>query len=218
MLTSPIYINVIPGSRLLRTMDAERIARALRAGELAVLPTETGYMLAAAVSQPQALEAAFAAKRRDRGNTMHIACSSLEMARQYAVIDDQAARLIGAFTPGPLSVIVPQTGKLPAGLVTRHGTVGIRIPDHPATLQVVATAAVPLTATSLNVSGMAEVGLDNIEKLDWPEGVAVYVAVDPVAVTHSKPSTLVRLTGGPLEVLRPGPVPEEDLISFLSAQ
>ena len=202
------YAAVSKRSRLLSIDDLDRVAGALTDSSLAVLPTETGYMLAALATSPTALRAAFQVKQRDPAHVMHIACSSLAMARLFARIDDRAARALGAFTPGPLSVVVPQTDRLPASLVTRDGTVGIRVPDVPATLQVIAAVGAPLTATSLNVSGGGTVTIDDagLGQLTWPRGSPVQVVIDDEAISYSLPSTLIRMVGPELELLRPGPV------------
>jgi L-threonylcarbamoyladenylate synthase len=206
-------------SRLLGLDDLDAVARSLAGGSLAILPTETGYMLAALATSPRALEAAFQVKQRDRIHVMHVACASLEMARQFAVIDEPAARVIGAFTPGPLSVVLPQTDRLPDSLVTVNGTVGIRVPDVPATLQVIAAVGAPLTATSLNVSGSTATPLDEagLGRLAWPQGSTVHIVVDDEAVTYSQPSTLIRMVGTDVEVLRPGPVGLDAVRAVLAA-
>ncbi|GIF64240.1 hypothetical protein Ais01nite_22750 [Asanoa ishikariensis] len=200
-----------PGSAsgLLRLADAEDVAAVLAGGGLAVLPTETGYMLAAAATIESAVLQVFRAKRRDLAHPMHIACASLEMAAHFAVLTPDARKVIGAFTPGPLTVVVEQSSELPDRLVTHEGTVGIRVPDHPATLQVIAAAGVPVTATSLNPSGAESrpVDADVLAELDWSTDQEVPVVVDHGAIRHTLASTLVALTGpdGP-RVLREGPV------------
>jgi L-threonylcarbamoyladenylate synthase len=215
-MTTFIHLTVSKHSRLLRLADLDAVAGALAGGSLAVLPTETGYMLAALATSSGALEAAFAAKRRNPVAVMHVACSSVAMARRYGVLDERATALLGAFTPGPLTVVVPQTDALPDGLVTRDGTVGIRVPDNAATLQVVAAVDVPLTATSVNVSGQpggGSVDEADLRALSWPEDATVYVVVDEEAITYEAPSTLVRVTGPEIEILRPGPVTAQALSS-----
>jgi L-threonylcarbamoyladenylate synthase len=200
-----------PGSPsgLLRLGDAEEVAGALAAGGLAVLPTETGYMLAAAATIESAVLRVFRAKRRDLAHPMHIACASIEMASRYAKLSPEARKVIGAFTPGPLTVVVEQTGELPDRLVTHQGTVGIRVPDHPATLQVIAAAGVPVTATSLNPSGAESRPVDGdvLAELEWAAGEDVPVVVDHGAIRHTLASTLVALTDPAApRVLREGPV------------
>jgi len=190
----------------------DEVAAALRCGCLAVLPTETGPLIAAMVTSLDAVKNAFAVKQRNSAHTMHIACASLEMAQVYGRLGDVALRLLGELTPGPLTVVVEHTGVLPDGYVTQNGTVGIRIPDHPATLRVIAALGVPVTATSLNRSG--EPGSPDrtaLEALDWPAPELVTVVEDLRPPAFSLPSTLVRVSGSSLEILRQGPVSPETI-------
>lgn len=193
--------------------DAGRIAESLRRGALAVLPTETGYMLATMATSLPAVDRAFAVKGRTASNVMHVACASLRMAREVGVLTPRALRLLGNLTPGPVTVIVEKTPLLPDHLVTLNGTVGIRVPDHPATLQVIGEVGVPLTATSLNASGAGPAAIADIDlgPLNWPHEEIIYVIPDDDAIAYDAPSTLVRLTGAELEILRTGPVSEETI-------
>jgi L-threonylcarbamoyladenylate synthase len=197
----------LSASGLLALADADATAARLLAGGLAVLPTETGHMVAALATSRAALLKAFAFKGRPLSNPMHVACSSLAMARRYAVLSPDARRVLGAHTPGPLTVVVPQTGELPGDLVTLAGTVGIRVPDHPATIQVVAAVGAPLTATSLNRSGEESrpVSPESLAGFDFPDPDTP-VVVDNGAIRYAAASTLVRFAGGGVEIVRQGPV------------
>lgn len=202
-------------SRLLPLADVAQVADSLKQGLPAVLPTETGYMLAALATSEEAIKGAFAVKGRSPDAVMHVGCASMDMARAVGILTDRAARLLEHFTPGPLSVIVGKTDLLPDDLVTVNGTVGIRVPDHPATLQVINAVGVPLTATSLNSSGAQLTSVDEAElrTLAWPVGDVIYVVRDDAAIAYSSPSTLVRLTGEELEILRPGPISAAEIHS-----
>src|SRR5260370_7384678 len=107
-------------------------------------------MLAAVATATGAVERAVAVKSRDQAHVMHVACAGVEMAASIGELTPLALRLLGAFTPGPVSVIVPKTPMLADRLVTIDGTVGIRVPDHPATLHVLPAGHPPLTAPPLN--------------------------------------------------------------------
>lgn len=207
-MTRFAYITPRPGSRLLSLADVEQVADSLRQGSPAVLPTETGYMLAALATSEDAIKGAFAVKGRPAAAVMHVGCASMGMARAVGVLTDRAARLLGHFTPGPLSVIVRKTELLPDDLVTVNGTVGIRVPDHPATLQVINAVGAPLTATSLNSSGTQLASVDEAElrTLGWPDGDVIYVVRDDEAIAYSSASTLVRVIGEEIEILRAGPI------------
>ncbi len=196
------------GIRLLSLADVAQVADSLKQGLPAVLPTETGYMLAALATSEEAIKSAFAVKGRSPVAVMHVGCASMDMARAVGILTDQAVRLLEYFTPGPLSVIVRKTDLLPDDLVTVNGTVGIRVPDHPATLQVINAVGAPLTYTLMNSSGgqLASVDEAELRTLSWPDSNVIYVVRDDAAIAYSSPSTLVRLTSEDLEILRPGPI------------
>jgi L-threonylcarbamoyladenylate synthase len=171
-------------------------------------------MLAALATSVPAIQQVFTAKGRNTANVMHVACGSLSMARTAGELDQAALRLLGEFTPGPVTVVVNKTPLLPDDFVTLNGTVGIRMPDHPATLQVINEVGAPLTATSLNVSGAgpSPAGKLELRFMDWPEDEVVYVLEDDDRIVYDSPSTLVRVTGEDIEVLRKGPVSESEIL------
>ncbi len=197
----------------LKLADVGKIADSLKRGSLAVLPTETGYMLAALATSLPAVEKVFTAKGRGAAKVMHIACASLRMAATVGELNEPALRLLGELTPGPTTVIVKKTAIVPDTLVSVNGTVGIRIPDHPATLQVIEEVGAPLTATSLNVTGAgsASIGRLDMQFMDWPDDEVVYVVEDDSRIVFDTASTLVRVSGDDIEVLRKGPVPESEI-------
>jgi L-threonylcarbamoyladenylate synthase len=202
-----------PTTRLLAPAEVDRVVAVLRGGGLAVLPTETGHLLAAAVTSAAAIRAAFAVKQRALTATMHLACSGVEMAAGYADLGPAARRVLEKFTPGPVSVVLPRSARLAGAAgeyVTQDGTVGIRIPEPPATRQVIEALGVPVTATSLNRSGEESRSVDRglLESFDWQGAEVVPAVLENAAVTYPLASTLVRLIGTDVEILRSGPVDE----------
>lgn len=207
-MTRFTYLKPRSRSGTLSLAEVAKVADSLRGGSPAILPTETGYMLAALATSEDAVKGAFTVKGRPSAAVMHVACASMDMAQTVGMLTTRAARLLGHFTPGPLSVIVTKTDLLPDDLVTVNGTVGIRVPDHPATLQVISAVGAPLTATSLNSSGsqLASVDEASLRTLNWPEGDEIYIVRDDDAIAYGSASTLVRITGESMEILRQGPV------------
>jgi|SRR5271165_2576299 len=212
-MTRFTYMKPRSRTGLLSLSEVAELAESLKRGSPAVLPTETGYMLAALATSEDAVKGAFMVKGRSSAAVMHVACSSMDMARTVGILTDSATRLLGQFTPGPLSVIVRKTDLLPNDLVTLNGTVGIRVPDHPATLQVINAVGAPLTATSLNSSGsqMASVDEALLRTLNWPAGDVIYIVQDDNAIVNTSASTLVRVSGESIEILRPGPVSASEI-------
>jgi L-threonylcarbamoyladenylate synthase len=217
-MTTFAYVKPRSRTGMIALSDVAEIADNLKRGSLAILPTETGYMLAALATSEDAVKKAFTAKGRAVAAVMHVACASLAMAQSAGVLTESAKTLLGNFTPGPLSVIVNKTDLLPDDLVTLNGTVGIRIPDHSGTLQVINAVGLPLTATSLNSSGSQPSSLDeaSLQTMNWPKDEVVHVLRDDTAITYSSASTLVRLTSATVEILRAGPVSEEEIRQALA--
>lgn len=218
-MTEFAYVKPKSSRGTVRLSDVEKIADSLKRGSLAILPTETGYMLAALATSTAALERAFTVKGRNASDVMHVACASLAMAETAGILSPRAIRLLGDFTPGPLSVIVNKTDLLPDHLVTLKGTVGIRVPDHAATLQVINAVGSPVTATSLNPSGSKPISVDgdSLQSLSWPENELIYVLRDDHSIAYDCASTLVRVSGDEAEILRVGPIPEAEILRVSEA-
>jgi L-threonylcarbamoyladenylate synthase len=206
-------------NRLLRLAELDAVVLHLRRGGLVVLPTETGYLLGAAALDADAVRRAFAVKVRSPRNPMHAAVTGVEMAESLVYLGEPARRLLQAFTPGPLTVVCPKREAVPDILVAGTGTLGIRVPDSPVTLQVLAALGGPITATSLNVSGdppRATVD-ETIAALEWQHEALLFVVKDPHCVLHPRPSTLVSLVDGRRLILREGPISAAEIAAALSA-
>ncbi len=166
-------------------------------------------MLAARARSEGATAKVRAAKGRTADKAMHVACSTAAMISSVAEPSVWAWRAIASWLPGPVSVVVPAAAGLSPDVVL-DGTVGIRMPDASATLQIVSALGEPVTATSLNRSGAGDQSLGEpltlSDALSWPDEPVVVVRDDHVRA-YDRPSTLVRILARDVEELRPGPVP-----------
>jgi L-threonylcarbamoyladenylate synthase len=195
----------------LLTLDAvAACVEHLRRGGLAVLPTETGYMLAADATSEAAIDAVYAAKGRPPAKPIHVAVSSLAEIDRLVELPAPARAACERLMPGPLTVVGANRDVVPELVVAHTGTLGVRIPDAPVTLQILAALGGPLSATSHNLSGEAP-DPDPVKaasRLHPVGGDPIHVVLDPAAATYDKPSTLARFGSGGWEILRPGPVSE----------
>ena len=110
-----------------------RAAEALARGEIVAFPTETVYGLGANALDASAVAKVFAAKDRPRFNPLIVHVLGLEEAESYAAVNDTARKLIRAFWPGPLSLVLPRKrGCAIADLVSAGlDTIALRAPNHP---------------------------------------------------------------------------------------
>ena len=176
-------------------------ARRCRAGELVVVPTETVYGVAAHPEAPGALARLQAAKGREP--TKHLARLAVDADAIRATgiqLEPVALRLAAAFWPGPLTLVLPDG----AG-----GWEGFRVPDHPVTLAWLRELDVLPVVTSANRSGEPP-ALTAAEawRLLTPH---VALALDAGPAAGGRASTVARVTGDGVEVLREGPISAEEL-------
>lgn len=127
----------------------------LREGKTVIFPTETVYGLGANALDEEAVAKIFIAKGRPQDNPLIVHVSSIDMMTPLidAPLNDACLKLIKAFWPGALTIILKHSNKIP-NIVSAHlETVGIRMPDHPIALKLIEMAGVPVAAPSANISG-----------------------------------------------------------------
>jgi L-threonylcarbamoyladenylate synthase len=134
--------------------DLEKAAALLNNKELVAVPTETVYGLAANALNEVAVAKIFAAKKRPLYNPLIVHLKSIEELEKYAKeIPDAAFRLFEAFSPGPLTVILPKNDIVPDITTAGKDNVALRIPNHPLTLELLSMLDFPLAAPSANPFG-----------------------------------------------------------------
>jgi L-threonylcarbamoyladenylate synthase len=130
-----------------------RLARALRAGELVAVPTETVYGLAANAFDPRACRKIFSAKGRPSTDPLIVHLHSLRQLPLVAEPNAAALKLAKTFWPGPLTLVLPKTAAIPAVVSSGRPSVAVRIPAHPLFRRLLKLAGCPLAAPSANRFG-----------------------------------------------------------------
>ncbi len=149
-------------------------ARALARGLLVVLPTETVYGIACRPDEPSATGRVFAAKRRPHGLNLPVLVAAAEAAWELGVPDHRATRLAAAFWPGPLTMVLPRSGRSrPWELGDRRDSIALRAPDLGLTSSLLRRAG-PMAATSANLSGQPPLSDRNELVATFDQSVAVY--------------------------------------------
>ncbi len=194
--------------------DLERALALLRAGGVVAVPTETVYGLAADARNPDAVRRIFAIKGRpaDHPLIVHIA-SAGAMTDWARDIPEAAWRLARAFWPGPLTLILWRWPEVPDVVTGGQDTVGLRVPDHPLTLELLRRFGGGLAAPSANRFG--RISPTRPEHVVDELGEAVDLILDGGPCGVGVESTIVDLTGGTPAVLRPGGIPLEAIRSVL---
>lgn len=181
-------------------------ARLIRAGQPVAMPTETVYGLAADATDGEAVARIYEAKGRPSFNPLIVHVSSVAQALGIADFGGEARALVERHWPGPLTLVLPLRADAPvAGLVTAGlPTVALRMPAHPAMRELLAAVDRPLAAPSANASGRISPTRAGHVRATLDGRIALIVDAGPT--DHGLESTIIAATGGPLRLLRPGPI------------
>jgi L-threonylcarbamoyladenylate synthase len=181
-------------------------ARLILAGEPVAVATETVYGLAADATNAEAVARIYAAKGRPSFNPLIVHVPDLASAGRIGEFSGEARALAEEHWPGPLTLVVPlREGAGIASIVTAGLlTVGVRVPAHPAMQALLRAVNRPLAAPSANASGA--ISPTRAEHVLKSLGGRIPLIVDAGPTERGLESTIVAATGGPLRLLRPGPI------------
>ena len=189
--------------------DEKAIAEAARlilAAQPVAVPTETVYGLAADATNAEAVARIYEAKGRPSFNPLIVHVPSLEAAERIGEFTAEARALAQQHWPGPLTLVVPLRPEAGIASIVTAGlpTIGLRVPAHPAMQALLAAVDRPLAAPSANASGaISPTRAEHVLKsLDG----RIPLIVDGGPTERGLESTIVAATGGPLRLLRPGPL------------
>lgn len=181
----------------------ERAAQVIRRGGLVAFPTETVYGLGANALDPDAVAGIFRAKGRPSDNPLIVHLAGPDELEVAAVdVPDQARRLGSAFWPGPLTLVLPASPRVPR--ITSGGldTVAVRVPSHPVAVALIRASRTPIAAPSANRSGRPSPTQARHVRDDLEGRVDLILDGGPCAVGVE--STVLDLTGSRPVILRPG--------------
>lgn len=194
-----------------RPPDDEAIAQAariLRAGGLVVFPTETVYGLGANALDPNAVRRIFMAKGRPADNPVIVHVHDVTAAQHLLRAWPAAAqKLADAFWPGPLTLVLPRSDRIPASVTGGLDSVAVRVPRHPTAQALLREAAMPIAAPSANTSGRPSPTRVQDALSDLGDKVQMYLDGGPSDVGLE--STVVSLLGAKPVLLRPGGITRE---------
>lgn len=191
---------------IIKTITEDSIAQAadiLKSGGIVAFPTDTVYGLGAVCTDDSAVRKLFDAKGRDEGKPLSILVSDISEVGLLALeVPEKAKRLMEKYWPGALTVILKKRPEISERISAGKETIGIRMPDLPAAVQLIRKAGHPLAAPSANTSGKRS----SVTAEDVKEDLLgkVEMILDGGACPVGVSSTVVDLTGDEPVILREG--------------
>lgn len=201
--------------RLVRD-DLTAAVDAIRAGRLVGMPTETVYGLAADATDAAAIAQIFAVKNRPADHPLIVHLADPSDLDEWAPDASDTARVLAATCwPGPLTLIVPRSDRLPPEVAGGRDTVGLRVPAHPLARELIRLAGRPVAAPSANRFGAVSPTTADHVRSDL--GDDVDVVLDGGACPVGVESTIVDTTVTPVQILRAGAISADDVSAILRA-
>jgi L-threonylcarbamoyladenylate synthase len=185
-------------------------AEALKRGKLVAFPTETVYGLGGLATDVRAIRAIFEAKNRPRFDPLIVHFSDLDMIREYEIqLGENELQLARHFWPGPLTLIVQRSKRIPSLVTSGLDTMAIRIPRHRVALQLIKKLGHPVAAPSANPFGY--LSPVTAQHVDEQLGRKVEMILDGGACRVGVESTIIDVSGHQPKYLRPGGISVKEI-------
>ncbi|MEM9772844.1 MAG: L-threonylcarbamoyladenylate synthase [Cyanobacteria bacterium P01_D01_bin.73] len=195
--------------------EIDRVCDNLRRGKIALYPTDTVPAIGCDMTSPQAVKRVRQIKRLSNDKPLTFLCSSLSNISDYAVVSDEAYRLMRQLIPGPYTFVLPATKLVPRIVMDpRRKTTGIRVPDNAICQSLLQTLGNPVISTSAHISDASsapkwdemgeEVDPSSARLWDQFDGIVDLVVDDKRDEFSTDVSTVVDLTTHKPNLLRKG--------------
>jgi L-threonylcarbamoyladenylate synthase len=199
---------------LVESDKIKNIAKVLQEEGIIAYPTDTVYGLGACCFSEKAIQRIYHLKKRETSKPISIIISDINLARDIAKdIPSLFWKMADEFWPGPLTLVLKASSRLPSGLLGPGDSIGVRLPALSWIRELLNEIAFPITATSANISGEKEIANPEIIR-DSFFGL-VDLIVDGGETRGAMPSTVVDLTSAAPVILREGVVPRSALGKYL---
>ena len=189
----------------------------IRAGEVLGMPTDTFYGLAADPFNLRAVDRVYDIKTRSRHKPLSLLIESIDHAEELAKsLSEEFYALARKYWPGPLTIIVKAGSRLPLKVTANTGNVALRVPNAKIPLAVVTAAAIPITATSANLSGASE--CTSAEQVREQLEGRINIIVDGGDSPRVVASTIIDLSDETTRwrIIREGAIPADEISKFFA--
>ena len=195
--------------------EIEEVVTVLKSDGVISVPTDTVYGICARINSSKAYLKLVSVKNRPSTKSFPVMCSDIDQIKNIAIIDEKALKLIKAFMPGPITLVLNKRPDV-LSYINNAGTretdeLAIRMASTPFLKELIKKVGSPLFLSSANKSGKDVCrSLDEIEK-ECPTLDGMVMG----DLSFGEASTIVDLTGNDIKIQRQGPIKEEEIMKAL---
>ena len=192
--------------------EIDELVRILKNDGVISVPTDTVYGVCACMNSEKAHDKLVTVKNRPKNKLFPIMCADEEQIKSIAVVDDRAEKLIKAFMPGPITLILKKNHKLPYYINNGKDTIAVRMATSKVLKELIMKVESPLFMSSANQSGEKTcTSLDEIEK-----SCPLLDGMLEGTVTFGEGSTIIDCSSKDIKILRQGPILKKQVDDVLA--
>lgn len=201
--------------KIYKQSEIEEVVTVLKSDGVISVPTDTVYGICARINSSKAYLKLVSVKNRPSTKSFPVMCSDIDQIKNIAIIDEKALKLIKAFMPGPITLVLNKRPDV-LSYINNAGTretdeLAIRMAPTPFLKELIKKVGSPLFLSSANKSGKDVCrSLDEIEK-ECPTLDGMVMG----DLSFGEASTIVDLTGNDIKIQRQGPIKEEEIMKAL---
>lgn len=187
--------------------EIDELADILKKDGVIGVPTDTLYGVCARINSKRAYDKLIAVKNRPTTKSFPIMCCNEEQIKSIAMVNEKAERLMQAFMPGPITLVLKKNNKLPKYITNGKDTIAVRMATSKTIEDLIIEVGCPIFMTSANQSGEPTcTNLDEIEK-----NCPLIDGMMEGTVQYSRGSTIIDCTSEKIKILRQGPITAEQI-------
>lgn len=187
--------------------EIEKMAQILKNDGVISVPTDTVFGVCAIINSKIAYDKLIKVKNRPAGKSFPVMCANEKQIKNIAIVNKREEKLIKAFMPGPITLVLKKNNSLPQYVTNGKDTIAIRMATSKSIEELIIKAESPIFMTSANQSGEPEcTNLDEIEK-----ACPLLDGMMEGKVFYSKGSTIIDCTSEEIKILRVGPISLEQI-------
>lgn len=188
--------------------DIEELSNILKNDGVLAVPTDTVYGLCARMNSIKARENLIELKKRPNNKAFPIMCNSIEQIKSIAKVDERIEKIINAFMPGPITILLEKKKEIPKYVNNGLRLIAVRMTTSKALEELIEKVGSPIFMTSANISGNPVCKtIEEIEK--------IFPNIDGIMlgdVSYGQASTIVDCTSREIKIIREGPITLKDIL------
>jgi len=193
--------------------EINELAKILMNDGVISVPTDTVYGVCARVNSIKAYKKLMELKNRPSTKLLPIMCANEKQIKSIAIVDEKAEKLIRAFMPGPITLILKKKSELPFYINNGGSTLAIRMATSKTIEELIRKIESPIFMSSANLSG--EPPCTNLDKIEMS-----FPNLDGIlegSVSFNEASTIIDCTTEEIKILRSGPITLEQILMVLNS-